>query len=205
MLLQQLGGYGVVVVFTPWCGKWQIPCDRWRCRTFYMHPPDRVCTAPTQPAGSLYTAPLPPPASQSPPWPVGLPPGGRKRHCYTLVFLLCVCLSQVNDGLTFFLSLLCLRDFMRCSCFCSFFCITSIICFTPYKALLTSSSISFSPFADNSERGDKNMSHVHAHISHSRGWKCSKNLLNLLNLAINTAGNVITCHCLFAAGDTIDC
>ena len=65
-------------VLIPWHGKWQIPCGRWRCRKSCMHPPDRACTPPTLTAGSLYTAPLPPPASQSPPSPVRPPPGGRK-------------------------------------------------------------------------------------------------------------------------------
>lgn len=54
--------------------------------------------------------------------------------------------------LTCFFSLLCLRELMRCSCFCSFLHSTSFICFTPYRALCTSSSTSFSPYADSSVR-----------------------------------------------------
>lgn len=53
--------------------------------------------------------------------------------------------------LTFFLSTLCLKDFIRCSCFCSFFHMTSFSCFTPYRALLSSSSTSVSPSRDNSD------------------------------------------------------
>lgn len=40
---------------------------------------------------------------------------------------------------------------MRCSCFCSFLHITSLICFTPYNALFISSFTSFSPSSDSSE------------------------------------------------------
>ncbi|KAG7229005.1 hypothetical protein INR49_013238, partial [Caranx melampygus] len=77
-------------------------------------------------------------ASPSPPWPAGLPPGGRKRN------VSCVFLPLFSS-----LHLFKERDFMRCSCFCSFLHITSFICLTPNRALLTSSSTSFSPSTDN--------------------------------------------------------
>lgn len=142
-----------LLFFIPWRGRCQTPCGRWRCRRFYMRPPDRVCTPPTLTAGSLYTAPQLLPASPSPPSPAGLLPVGQKgKHLSLTCFDFCPSLYLRKVGRAFFLSLLCRRDFMRCSCFCPLLHITSFICFTPYRALLTSSSTSFSPSRDNSER-----------------------------------------------------
>lgn len=86
-------------VFIPLYGKKQSPCGMWRCRKFYMHPPDRVCISPTLTAGSLCTAPLPPPASQSHLLLVELPPGKRIKNLKHIFIIRFSNLSWVSSCL----------------------------------------------------------------------------------------------------------
>lgn len=137
--------------FVPWCGKWRIPCGRLKCRSFYRRPPDKACTLPTRSAGILCTAPPPPPASQTPPEPVWLPPVQGKQTSFPSAHRSFCHSASPDAAFTFFFSPLCMRDVMSCWCFCAFRHITSLICFTPYRALLTSSSTIFSPFMDSSD------------------------------------------------------